>query len=396
MTTKRILYLVVGMVVLVMLPFLVLNFGGGDEADQSQNRPPPKVSVLTVQPETVTLTSELPGRIAPLQVAEVRPKVSGVVLKRVFEQGSTVKIGDVLYRIDPEPFRARLASATAAVKRAEAALAQARDKADRISELRKRRVASAQDYDDAISALNQAEATVAGAKADAEVARIDLENTDVKAPISGRIGRAIVTEGALVSSADGQPMATINQTNTVYVDFTQTAGELMKLRQALRNGVIRDGAEEAKVTIAFDDGTPYPHEGKLLFSEVEVNAGTGQVTLRAELPNPDGDLLPGLYVRGKVEQGEVEAIAVPQQAVQRDTAGKAQVFVVTGESAAQLRPVELARAIENRWIVRSGLNAGDRIVVEGFQKIRPGATVVAEDWVPNAQRADAGSDSTAR
>ncbi len=343
---------------------------------------PAPVAVLAVQLEPIKVTSELPGRIAPLQSADVRARVAGIVVERVFTQGVTVKQGDILYRIDPGPFRARLESAEGAQKRAEAALVQAREQAERIRRLRDRKVASAQDMDNANAALKQAEADVARTRADTEAARLDLENTDVKAPIGGLIGRALVTEGALVGPSDAQPLATINQLDVVYADFTQPAGEMLALRRAVKAGTIRsDGAGAAVVTLVMDDGSPYPYAGKLLFSEAVVEADTGQVTLRGEFANPDGDLLPGLFVRGIVEEGTQDAIAVPQQAVQRDGAGKPFVYVVEGEGA-NVRPVTLGRADGNRWIVATGLNAGERIIVEGFQKLQPGGTVAAQDWTP--------------
>lgn len=351
---------------------------------------PAPVAVISVATEPVRVTSELPGRIAPLQSADVRARVSGIVIERVFTQGVTVKQGDILYRIDPGPFRARLESAEGAQKRAEAGLVQAREQAERIRRLRERKVASAQDMDNAAAALKQAEADVARTKADTEAARLDLENTEVKAPIGGLIGRALVTEGALVGPTDAQPLATINQLDVVYADFTQPAGEMLALRRAVKAGTIKSAGEgEAAVTLVMDDGSPYAHPGKLLFSEAVVEADTGQVTLRGEFANPEGDLLPGLYVRGVVDQGTQQAIAVPQQAIQRDGAGKPFVYVIAEGEIANVRPVRLGRADGNRWIVETGLSAGERIIVEGFQKLQPGGPVVAQDWTPEQRASDA-------
>ncbi len=346
--------------------------------------PPPQVGVVTVEATAVPVTNDLPGRIAATRTAEVRPRVSGIVVERVFEQGSIVKEGEVLYRIDPAPFQVQVDSAEATLRRAEAVQLQARQAAERQEQLKKSNVASAQQYDDAIAKLAQADADVAIAQAGLATAKLNLEYAEVKAPISGRIGRALITEGALVS-ASGENLATIQQLDPVYADFTQPATDLIRLRKALQEGELIDDSNSTGVKLLLDDGTAYPHDGRLLFSEAAVDASTGQVTLRGEFPNPDGDLLPGMYVRVLIEQGvEKNAILVPQQAVQRDSSGKAQLYVVNAENKADLRQVTVGRAVGTQWVVTDGLKSGEKVVVEGFQKVQPGGEVVPADWKPVA------------
>jgi membrane fusion protein, multidrug efflux system len=349
--------------------------------------PPAAVSVVEVGPETIPILNELPGRIAPTRIAEVRPRVSGIIVERVFTQGSRVEQGDVLYRIDPAPFRVQVESAEATLQRAKAVQLQARQHSDRQKELGERNIASAQQLDNAVAQLAQANADVAVAEAGLAAARLNLEYAEVKAPITGRIGRALITEGALVATNSTQNLATIQQLDPVYADFTQSANELLRLRRLLEAGALTSPAPgEARVLLRFDDGSEYPHPGRLLFSEAAVDETTGQVTLRGEFPNPKGDLLPGMYVRVLLEQGvQKDAIAVPQQAVQRDTGGRAQVFVVKSDNTTELRTVRLGRAVGERWVVEDGLAAGDRVIVEGFQKIRPGAVVAPSNWKVSAK-----------
>ena len=353
----------------------------GAFAQAPPNMPVP-VGVVTIETQDVPIMNELPGRIAPTRIAEVRPRVSGIVVERVFQQGSMVKQGDVLYRIDPAPFKVQVDSANATLKRAEAAKLQAQQQADRQSTLRQRDIASPQQYDNAIAALAQAEADVAAAQANLAAAQLNLQYSDVRAPISGRIGRALITEGALVGTAAADNLATIQQLDPVYADFTQSANELLQLRRALKLGALMSTAPgEARVRLLLDDGSLYQHPGRLLFSEAAVDAMTGQVTLRGEFPNPDGDLLPGMYVLVLIEQGvQRNAIAVPQQAVQRDGGGRAQVYVVKADKTVELRRVMTGRVVDNRWVVEDGLHPGEQIVVDGFQKLRPGATVTAQPW----------------
>lgn len=356
------------------------------DAVKSQPQPPPAtVAVVTVAAEALPVINELPGRIAPTRIAEVRPRVSGIVVERVFEQGSMVKEGDVLYRIDPETFRVRVQSAEATLARARAAQLLARQQADRQTELRERNIASEQQLDSSLALLAQADADVALAEAGLAEARLNLAYSEMRAPISGRIGRAIVTEGALVTANSAESLATIQQLDPVYADFTQSANELMRLRQALKVGELTN-PDSTPVELQFDDGSKYPHPGRLLFSEASVDKSTGQVTLRGEFPNPDGDLLPGMYVRIVIEQGiQQNALAVPQQAVQRDPSGNALVYVIDAENKVAFRTVRLARAVGDRFVIAEGLNAGDRVVVEGFQKVAPGAVVSPVEWKPGGK-----------
>lgn len=353
---------------------------GGTPAQTS----PVALGVISVVPRTLPVTNNLPGRIAPTRIAEVRPRVSGIVVERVFQQGSMVKQGDVLYRIDPAPFRVRVASAEATLQRARATQLLARQQADRVLVLRERNVASAQQEDSATAALAQADADVAAGEAGLAAAKLDLQYSEVKAPISGRIGRALITEGALVGTGASDVLATIQQLDPIYADFTQSAEELLALRRALKLGALTSAdAGAAKVTLLYDNGTAYQHPGKLLFSEATVDPTTGQVTLRGEFTNPDGDLLPGLYVRVLIEQGvEDHAIAVPQQAVQRDSAGQPRLQVLKEDGTLELRPIKTGRNLDSLIVVAEGLKAGETVVVEGFQKIRPGAKFTGKPWQP--------------
>jgi RND family efflux transporter, MFP subunit len=369
-------------------------------ADPKATPPPVTVSIITTQKEDLPIMNELPGRIAPMRIAEVRPRVSGIVIERVFTQGSLVNEGDVLYRIDPEPFKVQVDSAKATLSRAKAAQLRARQQADRQRELRERNISSSQQLEEAVAALAQADADVAAAEANLKAAQLNLQYTEVRAPISGRIGRALITEGALVSSAD--KLATIQQLDPVYADFTQSVNELRALRRAVKEGTVASISEdEVKVQLRFDDGSEYPYPGRLLFSEVTVDTTTGQVIMRGQFPNPEGDLLPGMYVRVLLEQGiQRDVIAIPQQAVQRDPSGRSQVYVVKSDGTVELRTVRTGRVTGNRWVIEEGLAEGERVVVEGFQKIRPGAVVNAQAWKqdPNqptrtANRADPGQGS---
>ncbi|CAN7519424.1 efflux RND transporter periplasmic adaptor subunit [Ensifer adhaerens] len=367
-----------------------------DEEQAAPAFPPSAVAVFTTASETLPITNELPGRITATRVAEVRPRVSGIVVERVFQQGSKVKEGDVLYRIDPAPFQVQVEKAEATLRRAQAVHLQAEQKAARQEALKKANVVAAQQFDDANGLLAAANADVAIAQAGLAAAKLDLQYANVTAPISGQIGRALITEGALVSANSSENLATIQQLDPLYADFTQSATDLIRLRKALEAGQMMSGDQEAEVQLILDDGTPYEHKGKLLFSEAAVDATTGQVTLRGEFPNPDGDLLPGMYVRVLVQQGvEKDAITVPQQAVQRNNAGQSQVYVVAADKKVEFRNVTLGRTVGTRWQVASGLKPGEKVIVEGFQKIGPGAPVEPTDWDPNAKPAAEAAQTTA-
>lgn len=360
----------------------------------AQELPPPVVSVQTMTPEPLPVVNELPGRVAATRTAEVRPRVGGIVTERVFEQGSRIAEGDVLYRIDKATFAVRVASAQATLARAEATRDNAIDQMRRAEALRERRVTAGVDLENATTTLAQAEADVAIARAALQEAELNLSYTDVTAPISGVVGRALVTEGALVN-AQTDVMATIQQLDPVYVDVTQSASALFALRRAREQGqLVMATANEAQVRLIFDDGTEYTHAGKLLFSEASVDSSTGQITLRAEFPNPDGDLLPGLYVRARIEQAVREnALTIPQMAVQRDQTGQAYVYMLEGEDVVTRRDVVLGQTSDNRWLVESGLQPGDRVVVAGAQKLYPQAKVVPQPVDAGGSKAPAAADS---
>lgn len=337
----------------------------------------PDVSVVTVRPQARAIIRELPGRIAPTRVSEVRPRVSGIVVERLFHQGTEVKAGDPLYRIDPRPFEVELQSAEAALARAKATSDQATLHARRIATLTSQNAAPQARNEEALSAERQAAADVEGRKADVARAKLNLDYATIRAPIAGIVGAALVSEGALVVQNDAQSLATIQQLDPIYADFTQSVTELNQLRRALENGELDRIAPDAiKVRLVLDDGSIYSHVGKLLFSEAKVDAQTGQVTLRGEFPNPKRELLPGMYVRVLIEQGiDSDAIAVPQQAIQRNGGGGSEVFVVKGDNLVAVQPVRTGSVQGGQWFVTEGLKAGDRVVVEGFQKFAAGDKV---------------------
>ncbi|WUR12034.1 efflux RND transporter periplasmic adaptor subunit [[Empedobacter] haloabium] len=347
--------------------------------------PPPTVSVITVAPAAVAVTDELPGRVEASRIAQVRARTPGIVLKRVFQEGGDVKAGDVLFRIDPAEFQANYASAQAAVAKAEANLAQADLKVKRYKPLLAAQAVSQQEYDDAVTAQKQAAADLATARAARQTASLTLGYATVTAPISGRVGRALVTEGALVGQGEATPMATVQQLDPIYVTITQSSTELAQLRQALASGRLKSaGRDQARVTLLTENGDEYGQPGKLLFSDVSVDETTGSVSMRAEFPNPKRTLLPGMYVRARLEQGVNEAaITVPQQAVVRGAEGSS-VMVVGGDNKVLARPVKAEASSGDKWIVSDGLKGGERIIVEGFQKAKPGALVTPQPWQPAA------------
>lgn len=338
---------------------------------------PAKVGVLVLHPQRVTLTTELPGRTTPYMIAEVRPQVGGLIKARNFREGSDVKAGELLYEIDPALYQAAYGNAQAGLAKARASLASVRLKAQRYKELATIKAVSQQEYDDADALLRQGEADVAASQAALETDRINLAHTRVTAPISGRIGRSSVTPGALVTASQESALATVQQLDPIYVDVTQPATAVLRLKRALAEGRLSRGAgDAAKVRLLLEDGSTYPHEGRLAFSEVTVDPDTGSITLRAVFPNPDADLLPGMYVRAVLEEGVNEqALLVPQPAVSRDGRGQPVVMVVDGEDKLQSRPVKTERAIGDQWLVSEGLQAGDRLAIDGVQKSRPGELV---------------------
>jgi membrane fusion protein (multidrug efflux system) len=345
--------------------------------------PPPQVGVVTVSVVAVPIVTELPGRVEPLRIAEVRARVTGVVQKRLFREGSDVRAGQALFRIDPAPYEAALASARAQLAKAQANLSQATGLAKRYRPLREANAISQQEFANAQAARGQAEADVQAGKAAVQTAQLNLSYATVTAPISGRIGRALVSEGALVSQVEATQLATIQQVDRVYVNLTQPVSELRRLREAVSQGRA-SAVESVPVRVVGDDGHELPASGELLFSDLTVDPTTGDVTLRAEVPNPNLQLLPGMYVRVRLAQAQFEdAVLLPQQAVTRNAQGDT-VLVVGPDDKPAPRTVRIAGARDNQWIVLSGLKAGERVVVEGFQKMRPGAAVTPVPWAASA------------
>jgi membrane fusion protein (multidrug efflux system) len=350
---------------------------------------PIDVGIVTMQPTARPYIRELPGRISPTRIADVRARVSGIVVERTFQQGADVQAGDVLYRIDPKPFEVELQASEAAIAKAQAVLEQAAQQAKRVEQLIAGRVATQVQHETSIANLRQAEADVAAREADVQRSRLNLEYATVRSPINGRVGRALVTEGALVGQGEATHMATVQHLDTVYADFTQSISEVNELRRQFETGDLEAVAPETtKVRLVLDDGSIYPHPGRLLFTEATVDPTTGQVTLRGAFPNPRGELLPGMYVRVQIEQGiDSDALAVPQQAIQRNDAGQSAVYVVTDDGRAIVQPVRTGRVVDNHWLIQEGLKPGDRVVVDGFQKFVPGSRVNPVQWRPDRNTA---------
>lgn len=351
--------------------------GNGGAAAAAGAPQAPAVTVITVQPESVPMVVELPGRTTPSLIAELRPQVTGILTQRAFNEGSEVKAGQVLYRIDAAPYQAAYDSARASLARAEANADAARLRAERHAGLVAIEAVSKQANDDAQAALKQARAEVAAAKAAVDKAKIDLDYTQLKAPIAGRIGRSAVTPGALVTANQAQALATVQRLDPIYVDLTQSSADMLRLRREVESGRVQRGAGGAvEVRLLLEDGSEYAAAGRLALSEVTVDEGTGSVTLRAEFPNPTGDLLPGMYVRARLPQGvRADAVLVPHAAVVRDARGSALVMVVDEQNVVQARPVEVVQAFGDKWVLGGGLQAGERVITEGLQRVRPGVTV---------------------
>ena len=345
----------------------------------------PDVSIVTVKPQPRAVVRELPGRIAPTRVSEVRPQVSGVVVERLFRQGSEVRAGDPLYRIDPRPFEVEVMLNEAALAKADAVHQQAQQHARRITLLFTQHVTSESENEKAIASERQARAEVEGRKAELARARLNLDYATVRAPIDGVVGAALVTEGALAVQNETN-LANIQQLDVIYADFTQSVTELNQLRRALDSGDLdRIEADAAKIQLMLDDNTIYSLNGKLLFSDAKVDANTGQVTLRGEFRNPKRELLPGMYVRVRIDQGiDSDAIAVPQQAIQRNGGGASEVFVVKDDNRIAVQPVRTGSVQDGVWFVTDGLKAGDKVVVEGFQKFAAGDRVKSQSWTKAA------------
>ena len=347
---------------------------GGKGAPGSSG--PREVVIIKLEPRREVYTTALAGRIASFQVAEVRPQVGGILQQRLFTEGADVKAGQALYQIDPATYEAALDSAQAALMKAEANVTPARLKAERFRELLAIKAVSKQEYDDAQAAFKQAEADVAVNRAAVKTARINLEYTKVRSPISGRIGKSAFTPGALVTANQAQALTSVRQLDPVYVDITQSSQDLLRLRAQFTNGELRSAAEEAPVRLKLENGAMYPHEGRLQFTDVSVDESTGMVSLRALFPNPEHILLPGMYVRAVIAEGVDEnALLVPQRALRRDPKGQASVLLVDGGGKVDVRLVDVGHTVGDSWQVLSGLKPGDRVIVEGGQNVRPGMSV---------------------
>jgi membrane fusion protein, multidrug efflux system len=388
---------------LFFLPLLaaaLVACGQGNGTPQPQAAaapPPPEVGVVTVTMGEVPLFTELPGRLEPARVAQVRARAAGIVLQRLFREGSDVRAGQVLYRIDNSPYAASHASAQASLAKAQANQAQAAALAQRYRPLVEANAISKQEYANAVAAEKQAEADVASARAAVRTAEINLGYASVTAPISGRIGRSLVTEGALVGQGEPTPLAMIQQIDPLFVNFTQPVGEVMNLRRALEQGRLkRAGSEGAQVRVLLEDGTEHPQPGKLLFADLSVDQATGQVTLRAEVPNPRQMLLPGMYVRVKLEQAKAQqAMLLPQQAVTRSPQGDS-VMVVAADGKVSPRNIKIGGSQNGQWVVFEGLSAGEQVMVDGFQKLRPGQPVKPVAWAAPAGPAGTSAVPVAR
>jgi len=373
--------------------------GSNAQTGPGGGMPPPEVGVVTVAPGEVGLVTELPGRLEPSRVAQVRARAAGIVQKRLFAEGSDVRSGQPLFAIDPAPYAAAHASAQATLARAQANLGQATALAERYKPLVEANAISKQEYANAVAAQKQAEAEVAVGRAAVQTAQINLNYASVTAPISGRIGRALVTEGALVGQGEATPLAVIQQINPMYVNFTQSASEVMRLRRALEQGRLKRaaGREGVMIRVVLEDGTEYPQPGRLLFSDLTVDATSGQITLRAEVPNANGILLPGLYVRVRLEQAKAgNAVLLPQQAVTRSAQGDT-VTVVDKDGKPGPRTVKVGGEQAGQWVILDGLKAGEQVVVDGFQKMRPNAPVKPVPWSPGgAPAAPASAPASAK
>lgn len=353
-------------------------------ASCSESPPPdqkklPQVGVFIVKAQNVAVTAELSGRTSPLLIAEVRPQVGGIILKKLFRDGSDVKAGATLYQIDPALYKATFDSASANLAKAEANVTTLKLKAERYRELLKINAVSKQDVDDANALLQQAQADVAANKASLATARINLDYTRITSPISGRAGISIITPGALVTPNQTAALTTVQQLDPIYVDVTQSSADLLRLKHALEDGLLkRTASDKIKTKLILDNNTPYALEGELAFSDVTVDQGTGTVTLRAVFPNPKQDLLPGMFVRAVIEQGVNEqGILVPQQGVTHDARGNATALVLNHDGKVELRTLTLGDAVGDKWVVRDGLKIGEQLIVDGLQKVKPGASAQA-------------------
>ncbi|MBU0910872.1 MAG: efflux RND transporter periplasmic adaptor subunit [Proteobacteria bacterium] len=391
---------VIALAGLMIGSLLMTGCGKDSTASAPAQAVSPEVSVVVVNPQRVLITTELPGRTSAFRIAEIRPQVSGLVQKRLFTEGSEVKAGQVLYQIDPAPFQAALDNAKAALARAEANLFTLRSRVERYKELLADKAVSQQDYDDAAAALTQVVADIQYSQATVETASINLGYTKVTAPISGRIGKSNVTDGAIVTAYQALALATIQQLDPIYADMPQSTIDLLRLKSRLKDGLLNQHEKDQnKVKLILEDGTSYPLEGTLQFSDVTVDSTTGSVILRVVFPNPEGVILPGMFVQAVIKEGVNEqAILIPQQGVSRDPKGNPYALIVDAESKAGYRPLTLDRAIGDKWLVSSGLAHGDRLIVEGLLMLRPGTVVKASPFDPTqaGQVPAAGADAPSK
>jgi membrane fusion protein (multidrug efflux system) len=358
------------------------NGGGQASAAAPAAMPPPEVGVIVLKAADVSLATELPGRASPYQIAEIRPRVNGIIEERLFAEGSRIERGQLLYRLDAAMYQATYNSAKAALARDEAAMSTAKLKADRYRSLISSKAISQEAHDDAIAALSEAKAVVEVSRALMKVAEINLEYTRLTSPISGRIGRSAVTPGALVTANQQQALATVQQLDPIYVDLSQSSAQMLRLKHAIPGDPAQAGnPAQAGVELILEDGRRYAHAGILQFSELTVDESTGTVTLRAQFPNPAMELLPGMYVRAVAQEGiRKDAILAPQRAVSRNAQGQASALVLNGEDKVEQRDIVVERAVGNQWLVTAGLRPGERLIVDGLQKVRPGAAAkVAAD-----------------
>ena len=371
-----------------MAAILLALAGCGDlngQAQQNAQQAVP-VSFVTLREQPVTLTTELPGRTSPYETSEVRPQVNGLIRARLFAEGDYVRQGQPLYRIDPAPYEAQAASARAALSRARAGVGASESLARRYGELVKINAIARQEYENAVAASRQTQADVAAQQAALRSAEIDLVRTTIRAPISGRIGRSVFTTGALVTAAQPEPLATIQRLDPIYVDIQQSSADLLRLREQIISGKLSSDGN-ARVRLRLETGSLYPMEGTLRFADVTVDPTTGSQTIRAQFSNPDGLLLPGMFVRAELVEGvKSSAILVPQRAVNRDERGRATVMVVGTRNKAELRTIKAARTVGADWLVTGGLRAGDKVIVEGAMMLRPGMPVNAQPWSPGNGR----------
>jgi len=368
---------------LMLISLLTLNmaacqFSDSQDAQQNTQQAAPKVDVVSLIPQTVTIKTELPARTVAFRQAEVRPQVNGIIQNRLFEEGADVKAGQQLYQIDEAPFQAALQMAKAELARARANIQSTKARAERFKGLIDNKAISQQDYDDAQAAYLQAQAEVSVAQANIQTAEINLRYTKVNAPIDGRTGRSNITEGALVTAQQESPLTTITQTDPIYVDISQASKEVLRLRRQLLSGRISE-EDTVQVKLTLEDGSTYQHQGELQFSEVNVNEDTGSLVMRAKFPNPDGLLLPGMYVKTEINEGTMpDAILVPHKAVMFSREGTASVMLVNDENIVEQRPIEVRQSIDHNWLVSDGLSGGEKVVVEGLQKIAVDSAVEIE------------------